>query len=270
MHYVTVEGLGKSYGIKPLFKNISFHINEGEKIALIARNGSGKSTLLRILSGTETVDEGKVWINKGVNTVMFEQDPIFSENSSILDNIFAHNHPVINAIKKYEAAEDSNDPDKITDALIDMEDNNAWDFDSKVKQILSKLNIHHLDQLVGSLSGGQRKRVALASTLIESGFENNHCLLIMDEPTNHLDVEMVEWLEHYLDKENITLLLVTHDRYFLDMVCNEIWELDNSKIYVYKGDYQNYVEKKAARIESEIATIDKAKNMLNKRASVRG
>lgn len=264
MHYVTVEGLGKSYGIKPLFKNISFHINEGEKIALIARNGSGKSTLLRILSGTETVDEGKVWINKGVNTVMFEQDPIFSEKSSILDNIFAHNHPVINAIKKYEAAEDSNDSDKITDALIDMEDNNAWDFDSKVKQILSKLNIHHLDQLVGSLSGGQRKRVALARTLIDIGFENNHCLLIMDEPTNHLDVEMVEWLEHYLDKENITLLLVTHDRYFLDVVCTEIWELDNSKIYVYKGDYQNYVEKKAARIESEMATIDKAKNTFRK------
>lgn len=264
MHYVTVEGLGKSFGIKPLLKNISFHINEGEKIALIAKNGSGKSTLLKILSGTETVDEGKVWINKSVNTVLFEQDPIFSERSSILDNIFAHNHPVLNAIKKYEAAEDSNDPDKITDALIDMEDNNAWDFDSKVKQILSKLNIHHLDQIVSSLSGGQKKRVALARALIDIGFENNHCLLIMDEPTNHLDVEMVEWLEHYLDKENVTLLLVTHDRYFLDVVCNEIWELDNSKIYVYKGDYQNYVEKKAARIESEMATIDKAKNTFRK------
>lgn len=264
MHYVTVEGLGKSYGIKPLFSNISFHINEGDKIALIARNGSGKSTLLRILSGTETAEEGKVWINKDVNTVLFEQDPLFSENSSILDNIFAHNHPVINAIKKYEAAEDSNDPDKISEALIAMDDHDAWDFDSKVKQILSKLNIHQMDQKVGSLSGGQRKRVALARTLIDIGFNNNHCLLIMDEPTNHLDVEMVEWLEHYLDKENITLLLVTHDRYFLDMVCTEIWELDNSKIYVYKGDYQNYVEKKAARIESEMATIDKAKNTFRK------
>jgi len=149
MHYVTVEGLGKSYGIKPLFSNISFHINEGDKIALIARNGSGKSTLLRILSGTETAEEGKVWINKDVNTVLFEQDPQFSESSSILDNIFAHNHPVINAIKKYEAAEDSNDPDKISEALIAMDDHDAWDFDSKVKQILSKLNIHHLDQKVG-------------------------------------------------------------------------------------------------------------------------
>ena len=264
MHYVSVENLGKSYGIKPLFSNISFHINEGDKIALIARNGSGKSTLLRILSGTETAGEGKVWINKDVNTVLFEQDPIFNESSSILDNIFAHNHPVINAIKKYEAAEDSNDPDRITDALGDMEDHNAWDFDAKVKQILSKLNVHHLDQIVGSLSGGQRKRVALARTLIDIGFNDSHCLLIMDEPTNHLDVEMVEWLEHYLDKEKITLLLVTHDRYFLDAVCNEIWELDNSKIYVYKGDYHNYVEKKAARIESDLATIDKAKNTFRK------
>ena len=264
MHYVSIENLGKSYGIKPLFRNISFHINEGDKIALIARNGSGKSTLLRILAGLETADEGKVWINKDVNTILFEQDPLFMESSSILDNIFSHNHPVINAIKKYEAAEDSNDADKIADALIGMEDHNAWDFDAKVKQILSKLNVHHLDQLVGSLSGGQRKRVALARTLIDIGFNNNHCLLIMDEPTNHLDVEMVEWLEHYLDKEKITLLLVTHDRYFLDAVCDEIWELDNSKIYTYKGDYHNYVENKAARIESEQASIDKAKNTFRK------
>lgn len=264
MHYVTVEDLGKSYGIKPLFQGITFHINEGDKIALIARNGSGKSTLLRILAGMEQAEQGKVWINKGVNIVLFEQDPLFSESSSILDNIFAHNHPIINAIKRYEAAEDSNDPDKITEALIEMEEQNAWGFDSKVKQILTKLNVHNLEQPVKSLSGGQRKRVALARTLIDIGFENGHCLLIMDEPTNHLDVEMVEWLEHYLDKEKITLLLVTHDRYFLDAVCTEIWELDNSKIYVYKGDYQNYVEKKAARIESEVASIDKAKNTFRK------
>jgi len=264
MHYVTVEDIGKSYGIKPLFNNITFHINEGDKIALIARNGSGKSTLLRILAGLDQPDIGKVWINKGVNTVLFEQDPQFSESSSILDNIFSHNHPIINAIKKFEAAEDANDSEKMTEALIGMEEYNAWDFDAKVKQILTKLNVHNLDQPVGSLSGGQRKRVALARTLIDIGFENGHCLLIMDEPTNHLDVEMVEWLEHYIDKEKITLLLVTHDRYFLDAVCTEIWELDNSKIYVYKGDYQNYVEKKAARVESEIATIDKAKNTFRK------
>lgn len=264
MHYVSVEQLGKSYGIKPLFKDLTFHINEGDKIALIAKNGSGKSTLLKILAGNETADEGKCWINKEVRTILFEQDPFFFESSNILDNIFAHDHPKLNAIKNYEAAQDANDEDKIASAIIEMEEKNAWDFDVKVKQILSKLNIHHLDQPMSTLSGGQRKRVALAKTLIDIGFDNTHCLLIMDEPTNHLDIEMVEWLEHYLDKENITLLLVTHDRYFLDSVCNEIWELDNSKIFVYKGDYQNYIEKKAARIESEQASIDKARNTYRK------
>jgi ATP-binding cassette subfamily F protein uup len=264
MHYVSVEHLGKSYGIKPLFSDLSFHINEGDKIALIAKNGSGKSTLLKILAGKESADEGKCWINKEVKCILFEQDPTFFESASVLDNIFAHDHPTLNVIKKYEAAEDAQDFDKLAEAINEMEERNAWDFDAKVKQILDKLNIHHLDQPVSSLSGGQRKRVALAKTLIDIGFENIHCLLIMDEPTNHLDIEMVEWLEHYLDKEKITLLLVSHDRYFLDSVCDEIWELENSKIYVYKGDYQNYVEKKAARIESEQATIDKARNTYRK------
>jgi ABC transport system ATP-binding/permease protein len=264
MHYVTVEQLGKSFGIKPLFDNVSFHITENDKIALVARNGSGKSTLLKILSGKETADAGKVWINKDVNVVLFEQDPELLERSSILDNIFSHDHPVINAIKKFEAAEDSGDATLMTTAIIEMDEKNAWDFDTRVKQILGKLNIHHLDQQVGSLSGGQRKRVALAKTLIDIGFEHRHCLLIMDEPTNHLDVEMVEWLEHYLDKENITLVLVTHDRYFLDAVCSEVWELDNGKIYTYHGDYENFMEKKAARMESEAATIDKARNTFRK------
>lgn len=265
MHYVSVEGLSKSYGIKPLFNNISFHIEEGDKIALVARNGTGKSTLLRILAGQETADEGKCWINKDVDVVLFEQDPSFVEEKSVLDNIFFHNHPVINAIKEYEAASEEEDGNKLGDALIKMDELNAWDFDAKVKQVLGKLNIHHLAQPVKTLSGGQRKRVALAKTLIDIGFEHKHVLLIMDEPTNHLDVEMVEWLEHYLDKENVTLLLVTHDRYFLDAVCNEIWELDgSSNMYVYKGNYENYLEKKAARIENEQASIDKARNTYRK------
>lgn len=264
MHYVTIEQLVKSFGIKPLFDDVSFHINEGDKIALVARNGSGKSTLLKILAGKETADAGKVWINKDVNVVLFEQEPILLDRSTILDNIFSHNHPIINAIKKFEAAEDSGDADLMTAAIIEMDEKNAWDFDTRVKQILSKLNIHHMEQQVGNLSGGQRKRVALAKTLIDIGFEHRHCLLIMDEPTNHLDVEMVEWLEHYLDKENITLVLVTHDRYFLDAVCNEVWELDNGRIYTYHGNYENFMEKKAARIESEAATIDKAKNTFRK------
>ena len=264
MHYVSVENVTKNYGIKPLFGNISFHIEEGDKIALVARNGSGKSTLLKILAGIETADSGKVWVHKEVDIAFFEQEPQFVENKSILDNIFFHDHPIINTIKEYERISETEDFDKLGDVLVKMDELGAWDFDSKVKQILGKLNIHHLEQPVSSLSGGQRKRVALAKTLIDIGFEHKHVLLIMDEPTNHLDVEMVEWLEHYLGKENVTLLLVTHDRYFLDAVCEEIWELDGSEMHVYKGDYQNYLEKKAARVESEAASIDKARNTYRK------
>lgn len=264
MHYVSVEGAAKSYGIQPLFENISFHIEEGDKIALVARNGSGKSTLLKILAGKETADSGKVWVNKDVDVVLFEQEPSFIEELSILDNIFFHNHPIINAIKEYEAVSEENDGVKLSASIIKMDELGAWDFDAKVKQVLGKLNIHHLNQPVKTLSGGQRKRVALARTLIDIGFEHKHVLLIMDEPTNHLDVEMVEWLEHFLDKENVTLLLVTHDRYFLDTVCEEIWELDGSNLYVYKGDYENYLEKKATRIENDMASIDKARNTYRK------
>lgn len=264
MHYVSVEGLTKSYGIQPLFSNISFHIEEGDKIALVARNGTGKSTLLKILAGKETADNGKVWVNKDVDVVLFEQEPSFVEERSVLDNIFFHAHPVIAAIKEYEAVSEQEDADKLSAAIIKMDELGAWDFDTKVKQVLGKLNIHHLNQPVNTLSGGQRKRVALAKTLIDIGFEHKHVLLIMDEPTNHLDVEMVEWLEHYLDKEKVTLLLVTHDRYFLDTVCEEIWELDGSNMYTYKGDYENYLEKKAARIENDLSSIDKAKNLYRK------
>ena len=264
MHYVSVGDLSKSYGVKPLFEDITFHIEEGDKIALVARNGSGKSTLLRILSGKDTPDSGTVWIHKDVTVALFEQEPVFIENKSILDNIFHHNHPVINAIKDYEAASDEEDVDKITDAIVRLDELNAWDFDTKVKQILGKLNIHHLQQAAGTLSGGQRKRVALAKTLIDIGFEHKHVLLIMDEPTNHLDVEMVEWLEHYLNQEKVTLLLVTHDRYFLDNVTEEIWEMDGSNLHVHKGDYENFLEKKASRIENDTASIDKARNTYRK------
>ncbi len=264
MHYVSAEGLSKSYGIQPLFSNISFHIEEGDKIALVARNGTGKSTLLRILAGKETPDEGKAWINKDVDVVLFEQEPAFMEDKSVVDNIFFHNHPIMNAIREYEVISEQDDPVLLSAAVMKMDELGAWDFDAKVKQVLGKLNIHQLNQPVRTLSGGQRKRVALARTLIDVGFEHKHVLLVMDEPTNHLDVEMVEWLEHYLDKENTTLLLVTHDRYFLDTVCDEIWELDGSELYSYKGDYANYLEKKAARTESEAASIDKARNLYRK------
>ncbi len=274
MHYVTVENLTKAYGIVPLFNNISFHVNEGDKIALVARNGVGKSTLLRILAGKETPDAGTVWISKDVTVALFEQDPKFDEDRTILENIFHTENPVITAIRDYEAAVDAaeeaaaegrvDDGQSISDALARMDDLDAWSFESKVKEIMDKLNIHHLHQPVANLSGGQRKRVALAQTLIDIGFEHQHTLLIMDEPTNHLDVEMIEWLEHYLNGENITLMLVTHDRYFLDAVSEEIWEMERSELYSYKGDYANYLEKKTARIESELSSIDKAKNTYRK------
>ncbi|RYE24137.1 MAG: ABC transporter ATP-binding protein [Sphingobacteriales bacterium] len=269
MHYVSAEGISKSFGIKPLFEKISFHINEGEKIALVAKNGSGKSTLLRILAGQDKPDSGTVWIHKDVTVALFEQDPQFDESLSVLDNIFHYKHPVAEALRNYEKLldvenQDEVDPMALAEALGTIDELNAWDFEAKVKQILGKLNIHHLDQNVSTLSGGQRKRVALAQTLIDIGFEHKHVLLIMDEPTNHLDVEMVEWLEHYLNQEKVTLLMVTHDRYFLDAVCNEIWELDGSELYEYKGDYEQYIERKAARIESQQASIDKAKNEYRK------
>jgi ATP-binding cassette subfamily F protein uup len=266
---VSAENLSKSYGIKPLFQNISFHISEGDKIALVARNGSGKSTLLKIISGKEVPDEGKVWINKDVDVAFFEQEPQLIEQATTLDNIFHDNHPVLNTIKAYEALLETADEtaayhQKLSEVIVKMDEMGAWDFDAKVKQIMGKLKIHHLQQPVNTLSGGQRKRIALARTLIDIGFEHKHVLLIMDEPTNHLDVEMVEWLEHYLNKENVTLLLVTHDRYFLDNVCNEIWEMEGSNLYVHKGDYENYLEKKAAREESDAASIDKARNLYRK------
>ncbi|HEX6334380.1 MAG TPA: ABC-F family ATP-binding cassette domain-containing protein [Flavisolibacter sp.] len=264
MHYVSVVDLGKSYGIKPLFENLSFHISEGDKISLVARNGSGKSTLLKILAGQEVADEGSVWIHKDVDVAFFEQEPELEEQLSVLDNIFHIDHPVIRVIREYEAAVDAQDQNRIASMLARMDEAAAWDFEAKVKQILGRLNIHHLDQQAATLSGGQRKRVALARTLIDIGFEHKHVLLIMDEPTNHLDVEMVEWLEHYLNKENVTLLLVTHDRYFLEAVCTEIWELDNGKLYTYKGDYENFLEKKAHREESEAASVGKARNLYRK------
>lgn len=264
MHYVSVEGLSKRYGIKPLFDQISFHIEEGDKIALVARNGSGKSTLLKILAGKEFPDEGKCWINKDVTVALFDQEPVFNDDWSVLDNIFHHDHPTLNAIKAFELASESEDIELLTEAIVSMDDTGGWDFEVKVKQILGKLNIHQLGQKVGTLSGGQKKRVALARTLIDIGFDHKHTLLIMDEPTNHLDVETVEWLEHFLNQEKLTLLLVTHDRYFLDTVCDEIWELDGDNLYVYKGDYQNFVEKKAARQEQQASSVDKARNVYRK------
>ena len=264
MNYVSVEGLTKSYGINPLFKGINFNINEGDSIALIARNGVGKTTLLRILAGKEVPDAGTAKIHKDVHLVLFEQEPQFIETASITQNLFNQDHPVMKAISNYEMAMESEDENLITDAIMEMEERSAWDFESKVKTILTQLNINHLEQPVSKLSGGQRKRVSLAKTLIQIGFEPKHVLLLMDEPTNHLDLNMIEWLENYLLQEKVTLLLVSHDRYFLEAVTDQIWELERENLYSYKGDYENYLEKKAARIDSELASIDKAKNTFRK------
>lgn len=264
MNYVSVEGLTKSYGINPLFKGINFNINEGDSIALIARNGVGKTTLLRILAGKEVPDAGTAKIHKDVHLVLFEQEPQFIETASITQNLFNQDHPVMKAISNYEMAMESEDENLITDAIMEMEERSAWDFESKVKTILTQLNINHLEQPVSKLSGGQRKRVSLAKTLIQIGFEPKHVLLLMDEPTNHLDLNMIEWLENYLLQEKVTLLLVSHDRYFLEAVTDQIWELERENLYSYKGDYENYLEKKAARIDSELSSIDKAKIHLEK------
>jgi ATP-binding cassette subfamily F protein uup len=266
MHYLTAERISKSYGIKQLFSNITFHISEGDKIALVARNGTGKSTLLKILAGKDTVEEGEVRIHKDVTVALFEQDPKFDETKTVVENLFHYKHPAAEALRVYEQLldEDSKDQAALSAALARLDELDAWGFEAKVHQILGKLNIHNLNQPIKTLSGGQRKRVALAQVLIDIGFEHKHVLLIMDEPTNHLDVGMIEWLENYLNQENVTLLMVTHDRYFLDDVCEEIWELDGENLYTYKGDYQNYIEKKAARIENTLASIDKAKNLFRK------
>ena len=264
MHFLSADTISKSFGTRVLFNNLSFHIEEKDKIALIARNGSGKTTLLKMIAGLDQPDSGSIWIHKDVDVAYFEQEPRFEESATVLENIFHQNHPTIRIIKEYEAAVAANNEEQLFASIAAMEDANAWDFESRVKQILGKLNIHELQAEVHTLSGGQRKRVALAKTLIDIGFEHKHVLLIMDEPTNHLDIEMVEWLENYLNKENITLLLVTHDRYFLDAVSTEIWELDNETLHVYKGDYENYLEKKSERTESAIASINKAKNQYRK------
>lgn len=266
MHYLSVENLTKTYADKPLFENISFNINEGDKIALVALNGTGKSSLLKIICGQDVQDAGKLWIHKDVNVVFLDQDPKMDGSKSVIDNIFQFEHPILNAIRHYETlvAQDEPDAIELADAMHVMDDLNAWHFESVVKQILGKLNILHLDQKVEKCSGGQKKRIALAKVLIDMDFEHRHTLLIMDEPTNHLDVDMIEWLEHYLGRENVTLLLVTHDRYFLDSVCNQILEIDNGNLYQTKGDYEQYLEQKAIRYEQEQASIDKARNRYKK------
>ncbi|MEJ5050386.1 ABC-F family ATP-binding cassette domain-containing protein [Chryseobacterium culicis] len=264
MNYVSAENLTKSYGIKVLFKDISFHINEGDKIAIVAKNGSGKSTLLKILMGKEIADSGTVIINKDIQVVLFDQEIDFDPKLSIEEFMMALDSEPILALKNYHQSLHSTDHDFIEKALADMEVHKAWDLENEMKQILSQLKITDLDAKMGTLSGGQIKRVALAKLLTETRAEHRHTLLIMDEPTNHLDVNMVEWLENYLNKAKITLLLVTHDRYFLDSVCDIIWEMEDQNLYFHNGSYATYLENKMIREENLNATIDKANNLYRK------
>ncbi len=262
MNYASVENVSKSFGIRTLFKNITINIDEGDKIALVARNGSGKSTLMKILAGLDTPDSGTVWVHKDIKTVMLQQDNDFDGTKSIWDNVLRLENPVVKVVKEYELflEEGSDDHDKLAKLMGDLDELNAWTFESDLKQILGKLNLHHLNEPMATLSGGQKKRVALAQALIEAQLHEGKCLLILDEPTNHLDVSMIEWLEDYLSAQKLTLLLVTHDRYFLDAVCNEIVEIDEEKVFVYKGTYDYFLEQKSLRQEMEQSELEKDKN----------
>ncbi len=265
MNYLSVTNLSKSFGIKILFNQVSFHVNEGDQIALVAKNGSGKSTLLKILSGKETSDSGEIEINKDVKVILFEQSEQFDKKLTAEDYIFTHSNPVLDIVHQYEKMIQENPSNPELVILIEKMDHlEGWKVEPVIQEIISKLKIDFLSQKISTLSGGQCKRIALAKFLIDISFEKGHILLILDEPTNHLDIEMVEWLEYFLNKENKTLILVTHDRYFLDAICTKILELEDETLYVHNGDYEAYVTNKALRIENQIAQTDKAKNLYRK------
>jgi ATP-binding cassette subfamily F protein uup len=255
--FLQAENLSKRWGELMLFENISFTIFEEQKVALIAKNGTGKSTLLNILAGKETAESGKITLTNDIQIGYFEQIPKLNPIHSVIEEIFESNNEKLKAVKEFELAIAQNNQNKITEISAKMDELNAWDIEVEIKQILSQLKITNLEQKVAELSGGQQKRLALAKILI-----NKPDLLILDEPTNHLDLEMIEWLEAFLAKTKATLLMVTHDRYFLDRVCNEIIEMEDNQIYRYQGNYSYFLEKREERIEMQKATVAKAKNLL--------
>jgi len=260
VNYLSVENVAKSYGERILFSDISFGINKDQKIAFIAKNGTGKTSLLNIITGRDTPDSGQVVSRNGIRISYLSQEPNLDDNLSVEETIFASDNNILKTIQQYEhALENPEDADAYQKAFEQMEIKNAWDFETQYKLILSQLKLDDLHQRVKNLSGGQKKRLALATILL-----NTPDLLVLDEPTNHLDLEMIEWLEQYFAKENITLFMVTHDRYFLERVCNEIVELENGQIYQYKGSYSYYLEKKEARVQAEQASVEKAKNLYSK------
>lgn len=257
MNYLSVENISKSFGERTLFENISFGINKDQKIAFVAKNGTGKTSILKIITGEDTPDTGQVVIRKEIKMAFLSQEPNLNPELTIEESIFASDNEVLKVIEQYEKAlENPEEEEAYQKAFERMDLHNAWDFETQYKQILFKLKLEDLKLKVSSLSGGQKKRLALAIILI-----SKPDLLILDEPTNHLDLEMIEWLENYFAKENMTLFMVTHDRFFLERVCNEIIELENGKLYQYKGNYSYYLTKKEERIAAENASIDKAKNL---------
>ena len=262
MNYLALEDVSKSYGEKVLFKDISLQISKGQKIALVAKNGSGKTTLMRIIAGREAPEgeHSHIEVRKGIRIGILDQDPDFNLGHTVLEAVFTSDNPMIQAIRAYEQAllTPSNEQ-AMQKSLAQMEDLKAWDFEARIKEILFRLNIQQLDQPIATLSGGQKKRLALAKILIEEPE-----FLILDEPTNHLDLDMIEWLEEFLSLPNLTLFMVTHDRYFLERVCNHIIELDNGQLYRYRGNYSDFLEKKATRHETELAELDKTKKLFKR------
>lgn len=259
INYLSVENLTYHYGDIALFENVSFGVAEGQKVALIARNGAGKTTLFNILTGQFPPQNGEVTLRKGLRVGYLPQEPVLNNDLTVTQELFNGTGQLIETIRQYEEALVSHDTELLSRLTAMMDHLNAWDYESRIKQILAQLKITRFEQKISELSGGQRKRVALAKVLIsEPEF------LFLDEPTNHLDLDMIEWLEQYLSKSKATLLMITHDRYFLDRVCNQIMELENETIYQYSGNYHYYLEKREERIARKTAEVEKAQNLLRK------
>lgn len=258
-NYIEISNISKSYGDIELFSNISFNIGKSQKIALVAHNGTGKTSLLNIIAKKDSSDTGEIKYLKGISIAYLEQEPKFDENLSIIENILQADNPISKTVLEYERAMSSGDGDKIQSAINTMDEQNAWDYESKINKVLSGLKLEETHKIVSTLSGGQRKRLALAQELLKEAD-----LLILDEPTNHLDVEVIEWLESFLSSSNTTLFMVTHDRYFLDRVCNTIMEMDSNSLFAYKGNYSYFLEKREERKKLEAQQVEKAKNLLKK------
>ena len=256
---LQIDTLTKSFGDKLLFQEISFGIAQGDRIGLIARNGTGKTTLLNIIAGIEPYDSGRVVFRNDISFAYLPQSPEFNPEQTVLEACFSSQNEIVKLIARYEEIILSENQDKLSEVLSQMDLMQAWDYEQRIKQILSRLNINDLNQKIKELSGGQIKRIALANVLI-----SEPDIILLDEPTNHLDLEMVEWLEEYLNRSNATILMVTHDRYFLDRVCSEIIEIDEQQLYQYKGNYSYFLEKQEERIQTQSAELSKAKNLFRK------